>query len=233
MVPGTDPTAAAPLGKSKTIQSLAITQVVLSVCVFIVGIAATVVESRYTTDFGTGIWTGAFLIVAGAFGIAAAKRPWNKCLMVSYLVLAIIGTVVSAVLLIMTSIMIAIFDGYSYWRPRHAEIGLNATLLILSIAMSTSTVSVSYRSASSNGSHISSRSGAVHRLGQHGVRSLGVLLQHLGRPHHDHLQSHITRGHDSGPGEYRLFPGESARSLIRCRPTCPFRSRVCNRDRST
>ena len=89
--------------------------------------------------FSTGIWTAVFFIISGSLAIAGA-RSGNKCLVVATLVMSIISTICAAILLILSSIMLAV--------PYHRNTSFGIAATVVCVVMGLMMLVVGITSAS-------------------------------------------------------------------------------------
>ena len=90
----------------RTVTILGVVQIILGVIAFFLEITGIILIG---VPFATGVWTAAdvFFILSGSLAIGGAQTH-NKCIIVSTLVLNVISSVVAAISIIMTSLVLAV-----------------------------------------------------------------------------------------------------------------------------
>jgi len=101
----------------------------MSIAMIVAGVFSAIIQCGYFAEIGHGIWCGAFFIVTGGLGMAAAKKPTN-CSVIALMVFSILSAVMSIPHMTIDGIGAAIGSGYSF---DGTAVGLYSFMFILAL----------------------------------------------------------------------------------------------------
>ena len=103
----------------RTVRGLALTQLIIGISSFILGIVIAILSMDYSNY--QGIWGGVWIFVTGIIGIASSRNSNSRCVTGTYMAFSIVSTVVTFASGLLSSLGISYYSSCDeYYGPYHS-----------------------------------------------------------------------------------------------------------------